>query len=370
MTAVALLVCVLGAQVASATTVEAFGPKLPVTLQHNSAITGHNSPGAAEHWWAYSAFEQEGRSLGAPISGTLSEVRLEYGSKKGMEVQIWTANAGTGAIGHLAGTMHLPATGGEVCGEGQYIESFAPDVPIAAGEILVLLNSEEKGGELCSFPEPMGLEGWFGDLGKEPAPEARQIPAKWHKGASVGVSLEGVVTSEAPGGGSPGPSTGGSTGTGSTGTGSGGTTTTSAPTPCGTATTCTTLTGSTEYKITIDPGGKVIYTKQPNWFDLTAKCELHGLEFCEGASTVYCSCSQAFGTISRKHAAKQLVVGRASFRVPAGQTAKVKVTLSPATRAILKRKHVMHATVATTLKIPGGRTATTTSKITVALKGH
>lgn len=353
-TAVVLLACVLLATAAHAST-DSFGPALPVPIHESYALSGHNTP--ESEWLAFGAFEQEGRPRAAPISGTLSQVRLEYGSILGMEVQIWTANAATGALVQRVDTLELEPTG--ACGdEKTKIESLSPNTSINAGEVLVLLNSDEKGGYICAYPEGV-FDGYLGRFGEAFTPETGRAPSKWSLQNGLGIALEGTVTTESgkgstgTGGGSP---SGGSTGPSSHVT-----------TVCGSEMTCTISIEGVEYKVTINPGNKAVYTKQPGAYQLPIGCEVHGLDLCEGTTYSYCVCSP-FGQVSRAHAPRQTVLGRGSFKIPSGDTRKVKVKLTSAGRAILRQKHVLHATVVTTMKLPGGQTASIKGKLTVSLR--
>jgi hypothetical protein len=75
-----------------------------------------------------------------------------------------------------------------------------------------------------------------------------------------------------------------------------------------------------------------------------------------------------FGTISRRKAPKLTLVGRGTFKIPAGKTGKIKVELTATGRAILRHKHVLNLTVETVLKLAGGKTGKIESKVTIKLK--
>ena len=126
--------------------------------------------------------------------------------------------------------------------------------------------------------------------------------------------------------------------------------------------------GANIYNVTINPGNKAVYTKVPGAYELPINCNVAGQPSCIGESGSYCSCSVPFGTISRVHAPKQTLLGRASFDIPAGRTGKVKFRLTAAGRALLRARHVLHARVVTTMKLPGGKTATIKSRVTIALR--
>jgi len=357
---VALLVCMLAATNARATT-DSFGPKLPVALSYDVGISGHNNPAEEEHWHSFGAFEQEGRSLSAPISGTLSEVRLEYGTVTGTDIQIWTAEAATGTLERLAGAVHLGATGETTCGEREAVETLKPDIPISASEVLVLLNSDESGGVLCAYPDAFGHTGFLGDFGESFTPEPQAKPFTWTEPIDLGIALEGTVTTEPTsptGGNEPTASTGGSTNTNNNNNTS---------VICNMTTSCEVSIGSVTYKITIDPGGKLVYTKQASFYELEPRCEVHGVFVCEGTTYNYCICSP-FGQVSRVQAPKPTLAGKASFKIKAGKTGKVKVSLSRAAQTALKRRHTLHLTTRTILKLPAGKTSTSSGSLTVALR--
>jgi len=354
---------------ADATTVT-FGPKLPATIAYNIAIAAHNAP--EEQWEAFGAFEEEGAGKpAAPFSGTLSQVQLEYGTESGADTEVWIAEPSGKLVSRVASKFLEPTIEpGHPCGANERIETFNTNLPINAGQILVVTNSGEGMEIFCAFPSVGIASGWHGSFG-ESAPVPDLEPAKWVQW-NYGVLMDGTVTteprpSEPPGGtGAPSEPGGGSS--------------SSTPSPqqvaranCGAASLSACPEGEVQigrniYRVTITPAGNVIYTKLPTAFEIEPHCEGHGVFWCGGETAAYCTCSVPFGTVSREHARKPIVYGHARFRIHSGHSGRVRIRLTSSAVGILKHKHSLRTRLVTTLKLPGGRHTTSSLTVTVKLR--
>jgi hypothetical protein len=118
-----------------------------------------------------------------------------------------------------------------------------------------------------------------------------------------------------------------------------------------------------------------ILTNDPNQFTAPAKCELpQGSPLtCSGAVAMY-SISSLLSDEPNKHDGKasakpkSVVVGKASFSIPAGQTKEIKVKLKQKAVATLRKMGKLTGTLTTTSNLTDGTKSSVSQRLTVKLK--